>query len=93
MQMGDRSVTLFVTAFNFGYIMAGSFITMSGIGIAVWIVYLNIAIRLHVYFRAAVAEIPDLLAVRGAERTHLEGDCVAGLDVEGRVIGRMDGGW
>ncbi len=91
-QVSDGLVTMFVFAFDCSYVMAGFLITMFGDGVALRVVFANIPIRLHSYFRTAITEVPYLVAMGGAERTDLEGDFVAGLDIECWIISCVDGG-
>ena len=64
-----------------GQVIAGLREAVGGHGITVGGEFLDVAVGLHFHGRAAVAEVPGLAAVGGAEGAHLEGDRVAGMDV------------
>src|SRR5262245_35531905 len=59
--------------------------------VAVFSKRLDVAVRAHFHGRAAVAEVPQLVAVRGAEGADLERHRIARLDAEAGGVGGMDG--
>src|SRR5262245_42495540 len=92
LQMHRRCLASIVRPLDADNVVPGLLVAVRRHRVAVLRQRLHVAVGVNLHRRAAVAEVPQCVALSRAERPHLERDPVARLDVEGRRIAGVNAG-